>query len=145
MRFISEIAEYPSHFLRNVCRWHNRETGCVPSTIGRVVLETKAVGGLNWIYKRDGRDLILRVCERVWGKQFEPLHGVDDRTEMIVFLLLWAMFASADTKHRGSGVAPRVQRLLKKFRKDRDNLLTDWYCPPPPRGKKCVAEGGSAQ
>jgi hypothetical protein len=135
MQFISDVAEYPPHFLRNVCRWHNRETGCVPSTIGRVTLETKVVGRQNWSYKRDGRDLIIRVYEKVGGDQFEPFHGVDDRTEMIIFLLLWAMFASAG-KRRGTSVAPRVKRLLKLFREDRDNLLVEWYCPPPPRGKQ---------
>ena len=145
MRFISTMADYPPHFLRNACRWHNRETGCVPSTIGRIMLEPKTLGTQDWSYRRDGRDLTISVFEHgpAPGKALQDAYHINDRTDVIVWLLFWAMFATSGQR-RGARVPVRAKRMMRIFNADRDNLLTDWYCPPPPRGKKCVAEGSQA-
>ena len=136
MRIESDIAEYPQHFIRAACKWHVAETGVeltneivnVHVTANHHELRGEYVSWAKyrlWQYSLRKGILTLRVEEGARGD------GCEDRTETMLYLLWWGMFANSKNRTRGAaGIKSRIGRLMKLFRDDRENLLIEWYCPP---------------
>lgn len=138
MRITSDIAEYPQHFIQAACKWHAAETGvdsngCIktvhvteehPKLRGEFVVWSKF---RLWQYSLRKGALTLRVEAGARDSH----HGCDDRTEMLLYLLWWALFNDSKNRKRGRAkIKSRIGRLMKMFRADRENILECWYCPP---------------